>query len=125
MGKWTDKFVMLNVMFQKDTWDPGHEKVVWGGIEKEGKPGGFAENVICWVSMQVPEDEYFEGEQNQSEGYSVENSFEETGENAAEAEEKLAKEKEEELKAEKEKREEALKRIEAKEAERRKEGDEK
>ena len=75
--------------------------------------------------MQVPEDEYFEGEQNQSEGYSVENSVWETKENAAEAEEKLAKEKEEELKAEKEKREEALKRIEAKEAERRKEGDEK
>ena len=70
--------------------------------------------------MQVPEDEYFEEEQNQSQGFLVENSVWETKENAAEAEEKLAKEKEEELKAEKEKREEALKRIEAKEAERRK-----
>ena len=42
--------------------------------------------------MQVPEDEYFEEEQNQSEGFAVENSFGEPEENAAEAEEKLAKE---------------------------------
>ena len=75
--------------------------------------------------MQVPEDEYFEEEQNQSQGFLVKNSVWETKENAAEAEEKLAKEKEEELKAEKEKREEALKRIEAKEAEKRTEEEEK
>jgi len=100
-------------------------KIHYGKIHEILDMKKLSEEELKKKANQVPEDEYFEGEQNQSEGYSVENSFGQTGENAAEAEEKLAKEKEEELKAEKEKREEALKRIEAKEAERRKEGDEK
>ena len=94
-------------------------------LKKKANQVNLGKCHLLKVSMQVPEDEYFEEEQNQSEGFAVENSFGEPEENAAEAEEKLAKEKEEELNAEKEKREEALKRIEAKEAERRKEEEEK
>jgi len=100
-------------------------KIHYGKIHEILDMKKLSEEELKKKANQVPEDDYFEEEQNPSEGYSVENSVWETKENAAEAEEKLAKEKEEELKAEKEKREEALKRIEAKEAERRKEEEEK
>ena len=71
--------------------------------------------------LQVPEEEYFVEGEVQSQLFDVNNGNGGTEEDAAAREEKLAQEKEEGLKAEKEKREEAMKRIEAKEAERKKE----
>ena len=71
--------------------------------------------------LQVPEEEYFVEGEVQSQLFDVNNGSGGTEEDVAAREEKLAQEKEEGLKAEKEKREEAMKRIEAKEAERKKE----
>ena len=71
--------------------------------------------------MQVPEEEYCVEGEDQSQFFDVNNGSRGTEEDAAARDEKLAQEKEEGLKAEKEKREEAIKRIEAKEAEQKKE----
>ena len=97
------------------------------------------ENQVCQIqttlksmracNLQVPEErEYFvEGEEQSQLDFDVNSASNDvvvTEEYAAAREEELAKEKEEGLKAEKEKREEAMRKIEAKEAEMRKKEEE-
>jgi len=95
-------------------------KIHYGKIHEILDMSKLSPDEIKQRENQVPEEEYLVDGEDHSQFFDVSDGNGKTEEDAAVREEKLAQEKEEGLKAEKEKREEAMKRIEAKEAERKK-----
>jgi len=94
-------------------------KIHYGKIHEILDMSKLSSDELKQKENQVPEEEYFVDGEDQSQLFDASSAGNEgiEEEDAAAREEELAKEKEEGLKAEKEKREEAMRKIEAKEAE--------